>query len=476
MRAAPWCAWAAASSASASDVPGVGFSRRRAWRRMFPARPLASNSPGDVFNVAWAAASGGAGQRQLLGGNHGIGAKTPLRAFPALGHALAVDRRNGVDHLRQQQLVVLAAHAHLAHAGVQGHVFHGQRELERIGRLRFVHCRGQEAHGHVDARGEKILAGFRLVGLGLGIDGRPIGLARVPFGDPGQLALAGLGDGQHGAGNAARAVVEVAVVKAGVARRLEQQGHVLAPVAGDEGVGAGCLDLGDIGREILDAAYRVQRLADEPDVGAGRGHHAAAIGRPLLAVGVVLVEQVDVLDGGLGLDVVADRLHAHRGIGIEHEVPEIAGLARELGVYRRMVEHQHFLARIALVVARGRLHQGRHHRRARAAGDDGARPLVYGRLQRALAFLRRQLAVELQQLQLGLAGQPALGVDLLDRELHMVEHQLADVDERPGQRIDVGDLERFLGLGAGGAQQGGRGQGAQRKGGHGRHGSRSPGR
>src|SRR5690606_18576809 len=50
--------------------------------------------------------------RDLVAGVDRIGAEAVVRPLVAGLHRLAVHRRDGVDHLRQQQLVVLGAHAH----------------------------------------------------------------------------------------------------------------------------------------------------------------------------------------------------------------------------------------------------------------------------------------------------------------------------------------------------------------------------
>ena len=60
----------------------------------------------------------------------------------------------------------------------------------------------------------------------------------------------------------------------GVGGGLEQQREILAPVAGDDGVGAGRLDLGDVGREIGDLEQRMQFVADDLDVRPLGGQHA----------------------------------------------------------------------------------------------------------------------------------------------------------------------------------------------------------
>ena len=70
------------------------------------------------------------------------------------------------------------------------------------------------------------------------------------------------------AAGAARIVGVPVDLQARVGRRLEQQREVLAPVAGDDAVGARRLDLRDVGREVGDLEQRVQLVADDLDVGA----------------------------------------------------------------------------------------------------------------------------------------------------------------------------------------------------------------
>ena len=57
-------------------------------------------------------------------------------------------------------------------------------------------------------------------------------------------------------------------IEPGIGRRLRETEHVRAPVAGDDRLRAGRLDLGDVGRKVLHLADRVQLVADDLDIGA----------------------------------------------------------------------------------------------------------------------------------------------------------------------------------------------------------------
>ena len=84
-----------------------------------------------------------------------------------------------------------------------------------------------------------------------------------------------LADGARRAQRAA--VVGVPVhLEPGVLAGLDQQQHVVAPVAGDHRVRARGLDLGDVRREVLHLLQRVQLVADDLDVGALLGEHLRA--------------------------------------------------------------------------------------------------------------------------------------------------------------------------------------------------------
>jgi hypothetical protein len=199
---------------------------------------------------------------------------------------------------------------------------------------------------------------------------------------------------------------------------LDEQREVGAPVAGDDAVGAAGLDLGDEGREVRDLADGVQVLSDDLHVGPLARHVVAEVAVDLLAVRVVLVDQVDVLDVGLILHEAGQRLHLLRGVGVEAEVPVRAALVGERRVDRGVVEVDELLARVALVVLLHRIEDGR--RRARAVAlRDVADALVDGDLQRVQALLGQNLVVEGDDLELHARG--VLGAELLGHELPALE-------------------------------------------------------
>ena len=68
-------------------------------------------------------------------------------------------------------------------------------------------------------------------------------------------------------------------LQSGVGRSLEEQRKILPPVAGDDAVGAGRLDLGDVRREVGDLQQRMQLVADDLDVGPLRLQHVFAAER-----------------------------------------------------------------------------------------------------------------------------------------------------------------------------------------------------
>jgi hypothetical protein len=116
------------------------------------------------------------------------------------------------------------------------------------------------------------------------------------------------------------------------------------------GVGARGLDLGDVRREVAHLRERVQVLADDLHVGRLRRRLLLGELGDLVAVRVVLVQQVHLLDVRLVLHEGGHRLHLHRRVGVEAEVPVAALAVGEVGVDRRVVEVDDFLARVALVV------------------------------------------------------------------------------------------------------------------------------
>ena len=197
-------------------------------------------------------------------------------------------------------------------------------------------------------------------------------------------------------GRPARAAGIVGVpvdLQAGVGRGLQQQGEVLAPVAGNHRVGAGGLDLGDVGGEVRHLQQRVQLVADHLDVGTlGLQHLGGGLAHGL-AERIVLIDQVDLFDVLLALHVVGQRLHLDVGVGVPAEMRERALLVGQHRIDRGIVEIDHFLAGVALVVFGDPIGERGGNRGAVALGDD-ARARIDGLLHLHQAFLRIGLVVE----------------------------------------------------------------------------------
>ena len=73
---------------------------------------------------------------------------------------------------------------------------------------------------------------------------------------------------------------------------------------------------------------------------------------------VVLVEQKDLLDLGHVLDEGGHGFHLHGGVRVEAEMPVAAFAVGEIGVHRRVVEENDFLARVAFIVFVDSVKQG----------------------------------------------------------------------------------------------------------------------
>src|SRR5690606_14450394 len=96
---------------------------------------------------------------------------------------------------------------------------------------------------------------------------RAVRVVDDPVGDDVHPVGAGVAHGGRHAGGAGIVGVEVRV-QAGILGGLDHEGEVGAPVAGDDGVGAGRLDLADVGREVTHLGQRMEVLADDLDVRA----------------------------------------------------------------------------------------------------------------------------------------------------------------------------------------------------------------
>jgi hypothetical protein len=162
----------------------------------------------------------------------------------------------------------------------------------------------------------------------------------------------------------------------------------------------------------------VQVVADKLHVGALALHDFLGELGNLVAVRVVLVDQVDLLDLRKVFHVGGQRFHLHGGVGIQAEVPVAALAVGQVRVHRGVVEEQHFLAGVAGVVLFQRVHDGQSRARAIALHHI-AGTLVHGGAQGAGGFLRAELVVDADDFKLD-AGW-VLFVELFRQELEALE-------------------------------------------------------
>ena len=167
-----------------------------------------------------------------------------------------------------------------------------------------------------------------------------------------------------------------------------------------------------------------------------------------LTEAVVLVDQVHLLDVVVGGDVVGQRVHFHVGVGVEAEVPVGTTLVGERGVHGGVVQIQHLVTGVALVVLLNGGNQRGGHGRTVALGHV-ANAVIDRLLQLHQAFLRVHFVVQADDFQV-LAVKAAIGVDALGFVLEVLERGLAGGGHGPGKRIDQGE---FHCLGAGGTYQ-----------------------
>ncbi len=251
----------------------------------------------------------------------------------------------------------------------------------------------------------------------------------------------GLLDGGRAAGTAG--IIGVPVdLQAGISRSLQQQRDVLAPVAGDDAVGARRLDLRDIGREVGDLEQRMQLVADDLNISAFGFEHGARLRAHRLTKRIVLIDQVHFLDARRGLHVVGQRLHLDVGARVPAEMIEAALLVGEDRIDGSIVEVQDFFARIAFVVFGDEVGQRAGDGRAVALGEV-AHAAVNRLLRLDQALLRIGLVVQWDDLDL-LAEDAALGVQLVGQELEGLEADFADAGAAAGEWIDVTDLHGLL--------------------------------
>ena len=262
----------------------------------------------------------------------------------------------------------------------------------------------------------------------------------VPVGHGIDLAVGGRAHGRGSAGAKRVIGIELDVVQARVVGRLEQQRQIRAPVAGDHGIGSRLLDLGHIGREVAYLGQRRKVIAHDLHIGTlSLEQFLGELGH-LLAVPVVLVDQIDLLDLGIVLHECGQCLHLHGGIGIETEMPVAAFAVGEIGIHRSVVQIEQLLALVARIVLFQRIHD--RQRRARAiALRHIAHALIHGRAQRGRGLLRAELVVQRHDLELHARG--VFLVELFRQQLKRLELIRSHGSHQTRQGINPGDLDGF---------------------------------
>ena len=211
-------------------------------------------------------------------------------------HALLED----ADEVRADDLVVVLAHGELeAEEVLDLQVLQRQRDLGRIGRARLGRCRPGGTRRWCGSPRRRSRTGTwpgtpwsQASASALPVSARDVLVERL---DRADLAVAARADRRRAAREVGVHRV-VAEVDAGIDARLDQQVHVRAPVAGQQGLRARRLDLGDVGREVLDLAERDQLVADHLHVGPELAEEGLDVALHGLAEEIVLVQQVDLGD------------------------------------------------------------------------------------------------------------------------------------------------------------------------------------
>ena len=347
----------------------------------------------------------------------------------------------------------MVAGPHAAHLASQGHLSVLQLASHRSGLHRPgfaghppcpLHSLGKRLHHQLHAHVDVIVLGLgKALAEGL-VERFAVGGGHIgqPVGHRHHLADARVPNGGGCTQGVAVESVELAI-EAGVLRCLHQQGQVIAPVAGDDGLRAAGLDLVGVGQKVLYPAHRMQLFSHHLHVGALGGQLLAGLAQHGLAEAVVLPDEVDLLQALVGLDGLHQRGHAHVGMGVEAEVPEAALLVGQGRVHRRIVQEQHPPRRVAFVVFADRIQQGRSGSR-RIALQDELRPVVDGGTQGRQCLFVLALAVVARHGQQALAvGQAhtAPGIHPLGGPDQVAKDGLTGVGERPAQAFHHGEAD-----------------------------------
>ncbi|OMP13875.1 hypothetical protein COLO4_00759, partial [Corchorus olitorius] len=373
---------------------------------------------------------------------HRVGLPAVAGIFLVELDALAVGLLPGGDEERLLALVVRRAHLEGAIQAVDLHAFEGLGHLGGFCRLGLLDGLGQ--HGDAGIRRHEVVVVVVLLLVALDDIGALVAVVvDVPVAD--ELHMVGTSGAHRRRHAGGGAVVRVEIgVEARILAGLDEQSQVAAPVAGDDGIGAGRFDLRHIRREILHLRQRVQIFTHDLDVRTLA--FQVFLGRTgnLMPERIVLVDQVDLLDLRILRQEARQGFHLHVGVGVQAEVPIVALAVGHVRVHRGVIQVDDFLARITLVVLGHGVFQ--RHADARAVAlHDVMDALIGDLLEHGQALLRRELVVEADHFELGAVAGPVLLRGEIGDVLPAAQLVLAQRAHQAGQRIDPGDLHGFGG-------------------------------
>ena len=275
--------------------------------------------------------------------------------------------------------------------------------------------------------------------------GRIAGFVGKPVRHRNHLAHAGIAQRRRHAQCIAIEGVELALITH-VLRGLDQQCQVIAPVPGQHRLRAAGLDFHGIRNEVLHPPQRMQLVPDDLHIGTLHAQLLAGLAQHRLAKAVVLADQVDAFDRLVILEHIHQGRHAHVGVGIKTKMPVAALFVRQDGIDRRIVQEQHALARLALVVLVDGIDQRCRYGR-RIALRNHRHAIIDGRTQRRQRFLVLPLVVIAFDRQVArTAGQldATARIDALSGPDQVAKHRLTGVGEGPGEALNERDPHRRL--------------------------------
>ena len=234
-----------------------------------------------------------------------------------------------------------------------------------------------------------------------------------------------------------------------IARGLDQQRQIIAPVAGNDRIRARGRDTRDVRRKILHLADRMQHLANNGHIRPLLAQLLTRRLRHLATECVVLPNQIDLLDRLVRSDHLGQRMHAHIGRGIKAEMPEAAGFVGQRRIDSGVVQVQHTRLWMPLVVARNRRRQRSRSCRTVALQNE-ANSRIGCRLQLQQGFIDCVLAIQAHQRKrmtpIRQLHTPTC-IHPFDGEAQIAIHSLPRVGKRAGQAFDQCQPDRrSLGL------------------------------